>query len=404
MKTCAFISIALVASASAGIITQNNGIKFEIKQKKPTGSEAQALLKSLRDPTPFTYKKYEGLPSFDFDSIVDKTVKTNKYFSLTSTNEPEDLSNIQNTQYMGSIYLGSEKQGPFNVVFDTGSANLWVPGTSCSTSGCQGKKQFTCDGSCTNNGQQLTIQYGTGSMKGTLVEDSVTVGDITVNKQVFGTAYSMASFFSGTTMDGILGLAFQSLASDNVAPVHVNMLNEGILTEDNALFSFYLSDTPGDASASGSYLTFGYIDPSSYIGSISYIPVSSQTYWEIKMDDITVNSKSVLSSFNRGNIPTIVDSGTSLIVGSSSLVNALLSQIGEVKTDCSNLSSLPDIAFVLNEKAFTLTGEDYVLKIGGQCEIGISAAQNLPVFILGDTFMRKYTSIFDFSSKTGPRI
>lgn len=57
--------------------------------------------------------------------------------------------------------------------------------------------------------------------------------------QVFGLSQTEASFLTYIAADGILGLAFQSISSDNVVPVFDNMINQGLVLQ--SLFSVYLS-------------------------------------------------------------------------------------------------------------------------------------------------------------------
>lgn len=65
------------------------------------------------------------------------------------------------------------------------------------------------------------------------------VGGISVASQVFGLSQTEAPFMTHMLADGILGLAFQSIASDNVVPVFDNMVKQGLVSQP--LFSVYLS-------------------------------------------------------------------------------------------------------------------------------------------------------------------
>lgn len=67
----------------------------------------------------------------------------------------------------------------------------------------------------------------------------IQVGGISVANQVFGLSQSEASFMASMAADGILGLAFQSIASDNVVPVFDNMIKQNLVSQP--LFSVYLS-------------------------------------------------------------------------------------------------------------------------------------------------------------------
>ena len=51
------------------------------------------------------------------------------------------LVNFENANYVGNLSIGSPPQ-PFPVLFDTGSANLWVPGTRCTSAGCLAHPRF----------------------------------------------------------------------------------------------------------------------------------------------------------------------------------------------------------------------------------------------------------------------
>lgn len=65
------------------------------------------------------------------------------------------------------------------------------------------------------------------------------MGGISVANQVFGLSQTEAPFMAEMQADGILGLAFQSIASDDVVPVFYNMVSQGLVSQP--MFSVYLS-------------------------------------------------------------------------------------------------------------------------------------------------------------------
>lgn len=91
--------------------------------------------------------------------------------------------------------------------------------------------------------------------------------------------------------------------------------------------------------------------------------------------------------------------GTSLIALPTDVAEMLNTQIGAKRSwngqytvDCSKVSSLPDLSFYFNGKAYPLKGTDYVLNIQGTCISAFTGLDiNLPggaLWIIGKTLIR----------------
>ncbi|KAM3872253.1 pepsin A-like [Diretmus argenteus] len=312
----------------------------------------------------------------------------------------ESMTNDADMSYYGVISIGTPPQS-FRVVFDTGSSNLWVPSLYCNDQACKDHRRYNPQQSSTfkMGNQPLSVWYGTGSMTGYLASDTVQVGGITVANQVFGMTETEAPFMASMQADGILGLAFQSIASDNVVPVFDNMVKQNAVPQP--FFSVYLSGNV----EKGSEVIFGGVDSSHYTGQVTWIPLTSETYWQIKMDSVIVNGQTVACN---GGCQAIIDTGTTLIVGPTNDIKNLNSRVGastnnynyygEAIVDCQNIQSMPEVTFTLNGHAFTIPATAYVYENSYGCNTGFSQGGS-DLWILGDVFIREYYTIFHTQAK-----
>ncbi|RYP93466.1 hypothetical protein DL770_000350 [Monosporascus sp. CRB-9-2] len=111
------------------------------------------------------------------------------------------------------------------------------------------------------------------------------------------------------------------------------------------------------------------------------------------------------------NTGVILDTGTSLIALPSDLAKLLNKEIGAKKSDngqytveCSVRDELPDVTFILSGYDFAISPYDYILEVQSSCIstfMGIDFLAPVgPLAILGDTFLRKWYSIYDLGRGT----
>ena len=298
------------------------------------------------------------------------------------------VKDFMNAQYFIEVNVGTPAQ-TFTVVPDTGSSNLWLYSKKCWSLPCWTHKLYDATKSSTykKNGENFDIQYGSGAVKGFVSEDVATIGDGITANMGFGEVTSASGIsFIASQMSGILGLAYSSISVDKL-DTFMDLSN---LTDKS--FAFYLKDTSEE-----SYMTIPGMDSEGY-DTIETHKVVEQKYWSLQLGNVAQGTKTIDASKYKA----VIDSGTSLLVGPKEIVDQLIDGF-TVKTDCSNVDTLPDISFTIDSTEYTLKGSDYVLNVQNECLLGIQSMafpEGFNYFILGDVFMRKYPSYFNLNDNT----
>ncbi|GAB1867616.1 Lysosomal aspartic protease [Camponotus japonicus] len=300
--------------------------------------------------------------------------------------------------------IGTPQQ-EFKVMFDTGSANLWVFSKNCTTPACSKHNQYDSArsetyNSVTNNGHFIFIDlsYGGFYARGFLSTDIVNVANLNVRNQIFAEAVCISNedLLNRQKIDGLLGLSYSNISVDGITPVFDNMIEQGLVS--SRIFSFYLNrEISADL---GGELILGGSDPAYYEGDFTYIPVTVKGYWQITIDRIKMKSEDLCEE----SCQAIVDTGSSLILGPELDIANIYTLIGvdeRKRLDCNRIFQLPTIRFIMGGKAFDLTGKDYIIRPQRNKNICITLFLETKKFgnevkwILGMPFIGRYYTEFD---------
>ncbi|KAI5982159.1 aspartic peptidase domain-containing protein [Pisolithus marmoratus] len=328
---------------------------------------------------------------------------------------------FMNTPICGSLLIiGSPRPQTFQVILDTGSSDLWVVTTSC-TNCTSDQPPFDPSKSSSYKAStsQLTINYGSGSVNGTVTEDTVSCGGFTIPTQEFLAATTISDNLLPSGVSGIMGLGFEAISGLHTTPFWQALYNANMLAEP--LFSFYLqrwiTSSTVIPEAPGGSLTLGGTNPSLYTGDIEYINMpsgSTPSYWLQEISTITVQGQSLQISSSQG-LATI-DTGTTLIGGPSSIVSEIWSAVpgaealsgqyaGLYAFPCTTTVTVsilfggttwPINSHDMNLGEVSTSSNGTLMCAGGIFDIGsnISVDLGFPAWLVGDTFLKNVYTVF----------
>jgi hypothetical protein len=316
----------------------------------------------------------------------------------------ELLTKKHKLAYFGEIQVGTPPQ-KFSVVYDTGSGNLIVPSTDCTSEAClkharfdreesKTSKTITCDGNQVgwgSPGGAVTINFGTGHITGDCLQDTICTGGACATGGFIASTDESSEPFASFRFDGVLGLALSTMSQSLDFSIMDRLTSHQMLKQP--FFSVFLSEQDDEDSE----VTFGDVVEDHMASKLFWVPIGGTSgYWEVKIEDITLNEKKQeLCQDCR----VAVDTGTSMLAGPTETIGKLRTVL-DVKSDCTNYDALPKLGFIIGGHILALNPPDYVGKVGdSDCTVSLMDLDipppRGPLFIFGIPFLQRYYSVYD---------
>jgi len=233
--------------------------------------------------------------------------------------------------------------------------------------------------------------------------------------QTFLSVDAMTTGLVDAPVSGLIGLAFQSIASTGATPFWLAVTSLFSAPEMSFWLARDLNPASGTSLASGGVFTLGGTDSTLFSGDIEFLDLASTpSYWLLPLSSLTVNGAAI--TLSTANALSAIDTGTTLIGAPHEDVVSLYSSIpgsqissiqgGYYAFPCSTnvivSMSFGGRSWSIDSRDFN-TGEDPVLSsgsdrfcIGAIFDIGPSSdvGPGFPLWIVGATFLKNVYSVF----------
>ncbi|GJJ14497.1 hypothetical protein Clacol_008761 [Clathrus columnatus] len=304
---------------------------------------------------------------------------------------------------VGTVAIGSQD---FRIRFDTGSADVWVTSTLCTSEVCKDKHKYN-PGTFPEPPETAELKYSDGSfVSGTIKTDTVNVAGVVATDQFLVAASTLSDQFLTKQYDGMIGMAMsRSRSGLNKDPFFITAIKQQ--KDLSQVFAFKLSDPAS--------LYLGGTDKSLYTGEIEFHTLAdSGPLWKLAVASVSVGSERVLSGLR-----TIIDTGSDIILGPPSEVREFYSKIpgNEMCEEagiefyffpCPPGETVPSVSFSWGEKSWHMSEDTFVrlkhTEDGVQSCLGNIAGRNFgygeKVWLLGDPFLKNVYTIFSLEDDT----
>jgi hypothetical protein len=264
----------------------------------------------------------------------------------------------------------------------------------CSTCTTHTRYDSTKSSTYQADGRAWSISYGDGSTaSGVLAYDTVTLGGLAIKKQTIELAKKESSSFASDPIDGLLGLAFNTITTVSGIKTPVdNLISQGLIS--SPVFGVYLGKSSNGGG--GEYLFGGY-DSSKFTGALTTVPVNkSQGFWGITVSAL----KSGTASF--GSFSGILDTGTTLLLLPQAVATKVASNYGATANgdgtyniNC-NTTNFKPLVFTIGGSTFNVPVDSLIFeKDGNTCFASFAYSTDIPFAILGDVFLKNNYVVFN---------
>lgn len=369
-------------------------LNFQLQDDSPPNIEL--IAGSLR-------RKYQRTANVDTANLENGNVvkRTNTHSIVTAampsqTNSAGVDQDGTDYSYFAEVKLGSSNT-PVYMLLDTGAGNTWVMGSSCTTDSCKTHDTFNPSDSKTfkDLAQPFSVSYGSGSVAGSLGQDTLSFAGITLTGATVGIVSNASSQFNSFPFEGILGLSL----SKSDGKTFWETLAESKALKSN-LVGFAInrnSDGPNTG-----VVNFGSPDSSRFSGSLSYFPSlpNDSDDWAVQLTDVGFGSTQIgISSI------AYIDTGTSFIFAPPADAKKLHAAIdgAKVSSDGSSYSvpctTTTPLTFSFGSSTYSVSSKDWVsAKVNGVCTSNVYAMGVVDgsSWLVGDTFLKNVYTVFDY--------